>query len=171
MRAAVVKDGALVVEERPDPAPGAGEMLVAVKAAGLNAADLLQRRGFYPAPPGSPPDIPGLEMAGEVIARGQDATRFNVGDRVMAVVGGGAQATHLAVHERVLMPVPASVDWAAAGGFPEGFTTAHDALFTQARLAMGERVCIHGAAGGVGTAAVQIAHGAGACPDRAEAAG
>jgi NADPH:quinone reductase-like Zn-dependent oxidoreductase len=80
----------------------------------------------------------------------------------MAVVGGGGQATHLAVHERVLVPVPKSVDWPAAGGFPEAFTTAHDALFTQARLAMGERVCIHGAAGGVGTAAIQLAHGAGA---------
>jgi NADPH:quinone reductase len=162
MRAVIVKDGALVVADRPDPTPGPGEVLVAIKAAGLNAADLLQRRGFYPAPPGSPPDIPGMELAGEVVALGDGATRFAVGDRVMAVVGGGAQATHLGVHERVLIPVPASVDWAAAGGFPEAFTTAHDALFTQCRLAMGERVAIHGAAGGVGTAAVQIAHGSGA---------
>jgi putative PIG3 family NAD(P)H quinone oxidoreductase len=162
MRAAVIKDGALVVEERPDPTPGVGEVLVAIKAAGLNAADLLQRRGFYPAPPGSPADIPGMELAGEVAALGEGAARFRVGDRVMAVVGGGAQATHLAVHERVLMPIPASVDWSAAGGFPEAFATAHDALFTQGGLGMGQRVCIHGAAGGVGTAAVQIAHGAGA---------
>ena len=161
MRAVVVHDGALTVEDRPDPTPGPGEALVAVKAAGLNAADLLQRRGFYPAPPGSPPDIPGLELAGEVVATGAGAARFDVGARVMAVVGGGAQATHLVVHERVLIPVPASVDFAAAGGFPEAFTTAHDALFTQCRLTMGERVAIHGAAGGVGTAAVQIAHGAG----------
>ncbi|HVT76177.1 MAG TPA: NAD(P)H-quinone oxidoreductase [Acidimicrobiales bacterium] len=162
MRAVVVRDGALVVEARPDPMPGPGEVLLAVKAAGLNAADLLQRRGFYPAPPGSPPDIPGLEVAGEVVAVGDAATRFGVGERVMAVVGGGAQATHLVVHERVLIAVPASVDWAQAGGFPEAFTTAHDALFTQCSLAMGDRVCVHGAAGGVGTAAVQIAHAAGA---------
>src|SRR4051812_28139859 len=119
MRAVIVKDGALVVEDRPDPTPSTGEVLVAIKAAGLNAADLLQRRGFYPAPPGSPPDIPGMELAGEVVALGDGATRFAVGDRVMAVVGGGAQATHLVVHERVLIPVPASVEWAAAGGFPE----------------------------------------------------
>src|ERR1700756_1781877 len=123
MRAVVVNDGALTVEERPDPSPGPGEVLVAIKAAGLNAADLLQRRGFYPAPPGSPPDIPGMELAGEVVANGEGATRFAAGDRVMAVVGGGAQATHLVVHERLLMPVPAAVDWAAAGGFPEAFTT------------------------------------------------
>jgi putative PIG3 family NAD(P)H quinone oxidoreductase len=162
MQAVVVKDGALVIEERSDPQPGPGEVLVTVKAAGLNAADLLQRRGFYPAPPGSPPDIPGLELAGEVAALGAGAARFAVGDRVMAVVGGGAQASHAVVHERELMAVPANVTWPEAGGFPEAFVTAHDALFTQCGLAMGERVCIHGAAGGVGSAAVQIAHGAGA---------
>src|SRR3954453_12056041 len=162
MRAATIRDGEVVVAEHPDPQPGHGEVLVKVHASGLNAADLLQRRGFYPAPPGSPPDIPGLEMAGEVSAVGGRPGWVCVGDRVMAVVGGGAQATHLVVHERVLIPVPASVEWAAAGGFPEAFTTAHDALFTQCRLAMGERVAIHGAAGGVGTAAVQIAHAAGA---------
>jgi NADPH2:quinone reductase len=162
MRAVVVQEGALVIAERPDPTPGRGEVLVAVKAAGLNAADLLQRRGFYPAPPGSPPDIPGLELAGEVAVVADGTQRFNVGDRVMAVVGGGAQATHLAVHERLLIPVPPNVTWAEAGGFPEAFTTAHDALFTQCSLRTGERVAIHGAAGGVGTAAVQIAHAAGA---------
>ena len=162
MRAAVVRDGALVVEERADPVPSRGEVLVAIKAAGLNAADLMQRRGFYPAPPGSPADIPGLELAGEVVALGEGATRFSIGDRVMAVVGGGAQATHLTVHERELMAVPTNITWAEAGGFPEAFVTAHDALFTQCGLAMGDRVAIHGAAGGVGTAAVQLAHAAGA---------
>jgi putative PIG3 family NAD(P)H quinone oxidoreductase len=162
MQAVVVNDGALTVVERADPQPGPGEVLVAVKAAGLNAADLLQRRGFYPAPPGSPPDIPGLELAGEVAALGAGAARFAIGDRVMAVVGGGAQASHAVVHERELMAVPVNVTWPEAGGFPEAFVTAHDALFTQCGLAMGERVCVHGAAGGVGSAAVQIAHGAGA---------
>ena len=163
MRCVAIKaDGVLAVEERPDPVPGSGEVLVAVRAAGLNAADLLQRRGFYAAPPGSPPDIPGLEVAGEVVASGDGATRFAIGERVMAVVGGGAQATHLVVHERLLMAAPPNVSWAELGGFPEAFTTAHDALFTQCGLAMGDRVCVHGAAGGVGTAAVQIAHAAGA---------
>jgi NADPH:quinone reductase-like Zn-dependent oxidoreductase len=158
----ITADAGLVVEERDTPVPGAGEVLVAVKAAGLNAADLMQRRGFYPAPPGSPPDIPGMELAGEVVAVGEGATRFDVGDRVMAVVGGGAQATHTVVHERLLMAAPGDVSWPELGGFPEAFMTAHDALFTQCGLAMADRVCIHGAAGGVGTAAVQIARAAGA---------
>lgn len=162
MRCVAIVDGSLVVEERPDPVPGPGEVLLAIHAAGLNAADLLQVRGGYPAPPGSPPDIPGLECAGLVASLGDGVTSVALGDRVMAVVGGGAQATHLVVHERVLIPVPDSVSWEAAGGFPEAFTTAHDALFTQCGLGMGDRVLIHGAAGGVGTAAVQLAHAAGA---------
>ena len=155
-------DGMPVVEDRPDPVAGAGEILVHVRACGLNNADLLQVRGMYPAPPGSPPDIPGLELAGEVVGVGPGAARFSVGDRVMAVVGGGGQAELAVVHERAAMPVPASMGWDEAGGFPEAFTTAHDALFTQARLAMGERACVSGAAGGVGTAGVQLAAAAGA---------
>jgi putative PIG3 family NAD(P)H quinone oxidoreductase len=162
MRAATIRDGEIVVEEHPDPVPGAGEVLVRVHGAGLNGADMLQRRGHYPAPPGSPQDIPGLELAGEVAALGPGASRFAVGERVMAIVGGGAQAELAVVHERVLMPVPDQLDWAAAGGFPEAFTTAHDALFTQAGLRPGERLLVHGGAGGVGTAAVQIARAAGA---------
>jgi NADPH:quinone reductase-like Zn-dependent oxidoreductase len=159
---AIKTDGALVVEERDTPSPGAFEVLVEIKAAGLNAADLMQRRGFYPAPADSPADIPGLELAGEVVQVGPGVNRFGIGERVMAVVGGGAQATHAVVPVPLLMSVPASIGWAEAGGFPEAFTTAHDALFTQCGLAMGDRVCVHGAAGGVGTAAVQIAHAAGA---------
>src|SRR5436305_14469453 len=162
MRAATVADGTIVGAERPDPEPGAGEILVRVRAAGLNAADLMQRAGLYPAPPGSPPDIPGLELAGEVAAAGPDAARFSEGDRVMAVVGGGAQAELAVVHERAAMPVPEALDWPAAGGFPEVFTTAHDAVFTQAGLQPGERLLVHGAAGGVGTAAVQLGRAAGA---------
>ena len=162
MRAATIADGEVIVKEHPDPEPGAGEVLVRVRAAGLNGADLAQRRGFYPAPPGSPPDIPGLELAGEVVALGPGATRFAPGDRVMAVVGGGGQAELAVVHERAALPVPLGVDWPEAGGFPETFTTAHDALFTQCGLQLGEKVCIHGAAGGVGTSAVQLAAAAGA---------
>ena len=162
MRAVTLKDGDLTVDEHPDPAPGAGEVLVRVRAAGVNGADLMQRRGLYPAPPGAPQDIPGLELAGEVEALGPAATRFAEGDRVMAIVAGGGQAERAVVHERALMPVPAGVDWPEAGGFSEVFTTAHDALFTQAELKPGERLLVHGAAGGVGTAAVQLGHAAGA---------
>src|SRR6185312_8850858 len=106
--------------------------------------------------------IPGLELAGEVIRCGPGSTRFKPGDRVMAIVAGGGQAELAVVHERVLMPVPGNLDWPEAGGTPEVFTTAHDALFTQAGLRMGERLLVHGAAGGVGTAAVQLGRAAGA---------
>jgi NADPH:quinone reductase len=157
VRAVTIKEGgSLVVEERPDPEPGKGELLVRVRAAGLNGADMLQRRGAYPAPPGSPADIPGMELAGEVAGLGPGATRFKEGERVMAVVGGGAQAELAVVHERAAMPVPAELDWPQAGGLPEVFTTAHDALCTQAGLRPGEHLLVHGAAGGVGTAAVQL---------------
>src|SRR5688500_14624100 len=162
MRAISLKDGDLTVEQHPDPSPGAGEVLVSVRAAGLNGADMMQRRGLYPAPPGAPQDIPGLELAGEVAALGPGATRFGVGNRVMAIVAGGGQAELAVVHERVLMPVPEGVGWPEAGGIPEVFTTAHDALFTQAGLGSGERLLVHGAAGGVGTAAVQLGRAAGA---------
>jgi len=162
VRAVTIVDNTLAVTDRPDPEPGVGEVLIAVRAAGINAADLMQVKGLYPAPPGSPPDIPGMELAGEVVGLGPSAPRFRVGDRVMAVVGGGAQAELATVHERLLLPIPDAVDWVSAGGFPEPFTTAHDALFTQAALRLGERALIHGAAGGVGVAAVQLAHLAGA---------
>lgn len=162
MHAVTIRDGALHWDQHPDPEPGAGEVLVRVRAAGVNSADRLQVLGFYPAPPGSPTDIPGLELAGEVVALGPGATAFSPGDRVMAVVGGGGMAELAVVHERHLLPVPDSLSWEQAGGFAETFTTAHDALFTQVGLAMGERICIHGAAGGVGTAAVQLAAKAGA---------
>jgi len=162
MRAVTIQDGKLAVEERPDPEPGKGELLVRVRGAGLNGADMLQRKGAYPAPPGSPEDIPGLELAGEVAALGPGATRFEEGDRVMAIVGGGGQAELAVVHERAAMPVPGGLDWPQAGGLPEVFVTAHDALFTQAGLRAGEHLLVHGAAGGVGTAAVQLGRTAGA---------
>jgi NADPH:quinone reductase-like Zn-dependent oxidoreductase len=162
VRAATITGGALVVADRPDPVPGTGQLLVRTRAAGINAADLLQVQGAYPAPPGSPSDIPGMELAGEVVGVGPDVERFGAGDRVMAVVGGGAQAELVLVHERTALPVPDAMSWDAAGGFPEAFTTAHDALFTQCQLALGEHVLVHGAAGGVGTAAVQLGAVAGA---------
>ena len=137
-------------------------MLVRTQAAGINGADILQRRGRYPAPPGSPPDIPGLELAGIVEALGAGAMRFAEGDRVMGIVGGGGQGELAVVHERQLMAVPEAVAFPDAGGLPEVFTTAHDALFTQAGLRPGERLLVHGAAGGVGTAAVQLGHALGA---------
>src|SRR5213083_2083951 len=166
MRAAVITrpggPDVLEVREVPTPVPDEGQVLVRVRASALNRADLLQRRGRYPAPPGAPQDIPGLELAGEVAATGPGATRFAEGDRVMAVVAGGGQAELALVHERAAMPVPDALDWPAEGGFPEVFTTAHDAVFTQAGLEPGERLLVQGGAGGVGTAAVQLARVAGA---------
>ena len=134
MRAVTIRDKELSVEDHPDPEPGSGEVLIRVRAAGLNGADMMQRAGGYPAPPGSPQDIPGLELAGEVVGVGPGATRFSEGDRVMGIVGGGGQAELATVHERTLMPVPEELSWTEAGGMPEVFTTAHDAVFTQAGL-------------------------------------
>ncbi|HUY98391.1 MAG TPA: zinc-binding dehydrogenase [Verrucomicrobiae bacterium] len=157
MRAVVFQNGAVTVAGRPDPRPLGSELVVRTWAAGLNGADSLQRRGRYPPPAGIDPDIPGLEMAGIVEAVGPEVRRFAPGDRVMGLLGGGGQAERTRIHERVAMPIPDGVGWATAGGFPETFTTAHDALVTQAELRSGERILVHGAAGGVGTAAVQIA--------------
>jgi NADPH:quinone reductase-like Zn-dependent oxidoreductase len=162
MRAATIRDGAISVEDHPDPKPESGQLLVQVRAAGLNGADMLQLKGRYPAPADAPADIPGLELAGEVVELGRGVERFEVGDRVMGIVGGGGQAELALIHERVAMPVPDELDWDAAGGVPEVFTTAHDALFTQAGLTAGERLLVHGAAGGVGMAAVQLGTMAGA---------
>jgi putative PIG3 family NAD(P)H quinone oxidoreductase len=162
VRAVVIRDNQLVWEERADPVVGDTQVLVSVKAAGINSADLVQRMGFYPAPPGWPEDIPGMEMAGEVVAVGRSVRLWAPGDRVMAVVGGGAQAELAVVDEVDALAVPDGLDWVEAGGFPEAFSTAYDALFTQAGLVMGERVLVSGAAGGVGTAGVQLARATGA---------
>src|SRR5215210_6911869 len=118
MRAATIRDGSIVIEEHPDPVPEAGELLVRVKAAGLNGADMMQPAGRYPARPGAPQDIPGLELAGEVAGVGRDVTRFEPGDRVMAVVAGGGQAELAIVHESAAVPVPDELDWVSAGGVP-----------------------------------------------------
>jgi len=162
MRAVVIKDTQLELIDRPTPEPGPMDVVVTVHAAGINAADLLQRQGFYPAPEGWPVDVPGLEMAGVISDVGTAVHLPLLGRRVCAVVGGGGQATHCVVPSEHLIFLPDGVSWEEAGGFAETFTTAHDALVTQGRLQVNERVLISGANGGVGTAAVQIAHALGA---------
>ena len=162
MKAVTIVESQIEIREHPDPEPAKGELLVRVRAAGINAADLMQVQGFYPAPPGSPADIPGMELSGEVAAVGEGVFEFKEGDRVMAIVGGGAQAELALVPERLAMGVPDDVPFPEAGGFPEAFLTAHDALFTQGGVTIGDRVLVHGAAGGVGSAGVQLAAAAGA---------
>ncbi len=152
----------LALAERQVRDPGPGEVLVEVAAAAVNRADILQRRGFYPAPPGAPPDIPGLEYAGTVAAVGEGVALARPGDRVMGIVGGGAMCTHVVVHERELLPVPASMDLERAAGIPEVFLTAFDALFVQGGLVMGRTALVHAVGSGVGTAALQLAIVAGA---------
>lgn len=147
--------------EKPG-APTADRVRVRVRAAGLNRADLLQREGKYPAPPGYPENIPGLEFAGEVEAVGDQVRAWKIGDRVFGITAGGGQAEFIVVPESNLARIPAELDFNQAGAMPEVFITAHDALFTRAKLQMGERILIHAAASGVGTAAVQLAHSAGA---------
>jgi putative PIG3 family NAD(P)H quinone oxidoreductase len=152
----------LELAERPRPVPGPSQLLVKVAASGLNRADLLQRRGMYPAPPGWPSDVPGLEYAGTVEAVGPEARLFGVGERVMGIVGGGGYADAVVVHEREAVRVPAGMDLLDAGAVPEAFMTAFDALFTQSRLSAGETLLVHAVGSGVGTAALQLARAAGA---------
>jgi NADPH2:quinone reductase len=152
----------LAVREAPEPEPGPEQVRVRVRAAGLNRADILQRRGQYPAPPGSPASIPGLEFAGEVESLGPGVQHLRVGQRVYGICGGGGQAAFVVAHERMVAPIPDCLDIVAAGGVPEVFMTVHDALFSQAHLALGESVLIHAVGSGIGTAAVQLARVAGA---------
>jgi len=167
MRAVVITShggvgGIGVMEVESPSAPVADRVRVRVHAAGLNHADILQRRGSYPAPPGYPQNIPGLEFAGEVEAIGDAVGAWKIGDRVFGIIAGGAQAELVVVPESNLARVPTQLSWAEAGAIPEVFITAHDALFTPAGLKMGDRVLVHAAASGVGTAAVQLAHAVGA---------
>lgn len=152
----------LRVDEVPDPVPGKGEVRVRVRAAALNRADLMQRRGHYPAPPGAPEEIPGLEYAGEVESLGDGVRGVEVGDRVMGLLGGGGYAELAVVPTGMLLPIPESLSSVEAAAVPEVFITAYDALFRQVGLAVGERVLIHSAGGGVGTAALQLARAGGA---------
>jgi len=151
----------LEIQERPDTKPGLSQVRVRVVASALNRADISQRLGRYPAPPGWPQDIPGLEYSGEVDELGPDATMWKVGDRVMGIVGGGAHAEILCVHEQEVMPVPAALSLADAAAIPEVFLTAYDAIFVQLGASAGETLLIHAAGSGVGTAAIQLAKVAG----------
>ena len=165
MRAVVITEfGApevLRIQDVERPEPGPKEILVHVKASGLNRADLIQRVGKYPAPPGSPQDIPGLEYSGVVEVIGPGVTLWKKGDRVMGIVGGGGYAEFVVVHERTGVRVPAGVGTEDAGAIPEVFMTAFDALFLQMSLSEGETVLIHAVGSGVGTAAVQLTQSAG----------
>lgn len=166
MRAVVISEpgGPEVLEVRrvPRPEPGRREIRVRTSTTGVNRADLIQRQGRYPAPPGWPEDIPGLEFAGVVDAVGRDVRRWKEGDAVMGLVGGGGYAEHVVVHEDVAVRSPASLGAEEVGAVPEAFMTAYDALFCQAGLGLGESVLIHAVGSGVGTAALQLAREAGA---------
>ncbi len=164
---AVIYEGAggpevITIGEVPKPEVGKDHIRVWVHAAGLNRADLMQRRGHYPAPHGWPAAIPGLEYAGEVEAVRPGVTRWQVGDRVMGLVGGGAQAEMVVVHQDEVLPIPSDLSYAEAAAIPEAFLTAYDALVARGRLQPGERLLIHAAGSGVGTAAAQIAKHLGA---------
>ncbi len=168
MRAAIItKAGGpdvLEIRDVPRPLPRDGEVLVQVHASALNRADLHQRAGRYPAPPGVPANIPGLEIAGEVAELGAGVTSWNVGDRVFGIVGGGGNAEFAVSRERDLARIPENLSWEQAAAVPEVFITAHDALITLARMREGETVLIHAVGSGVGLAAVQLAHALGGKP-------
>ena len=166
MRAIVItmpgQPDVLEQQDRPVPEPGLGQIRVRVHASALNRADLMQRAGAYPAPPGAPPDIPGLEYAGAVDALGTGATLWPVGTRVMGITGGGAHAEYLCVHEREVLAMPCNLSWEEGAAIPEVFLTAYDALFRQLDIRAGERVLVHAIGSGVGTASLQLAQLAGA---------
>jgi putative PIG3 family NAD(P)H quinone oxidoreductase len=152
----------LVLDQIQVRDPGPTEVLVEVAAVGLNRADCLQRKGVYPAPPGTVPDVPGLEYAGRVAKVGSEVRTRKVGDAVMAICAGGAYATHIVAHERELVSVPDGMDLRQAAAIPEVFMTAYDALFLQAGLRMGQFALVHAIGSGIGTAALQLIRAAGA---------
>ena len=166
----------LEIQDVPKPQPGPDEVLVHVRSSALNRADLLQRLGQYPPPPGVPQNIPGLEFAGEVAELGANVHRWHTGDRVMGIVGGGAHAEFVTAHQDAVAPVPPNLEWSAAGAIPEVFITAYDAL-QQAGFKAGENVLIHAVGSGVGLAATQLvkalggrAFGTSRTPDKIERA-
>ena len=149
-------------EVDPPPAPTADRVRVRVRASALNRADILQRMGRYPPPPGAPSNIPGLEFAGDVDLIGPEVREWQTGDRVFGICGGGAHAEYITVPSSHLVSIPGNLDWVGAAAVPEVFITAHDALFTQANLQPGETVLVHAVGSGVGTAAIQLIRSAGA---------
>ena len=165
MRAVVITSpgdpDVLKLTEVPDPVPGPGEVLVEVAAAGVNRADVLQRMGFYPPPPGAPP-YPGLECSGRISALGPGVTVWQPGDEVCALLGGGGYAEQVAVPQGQLLPVPDGVSLVDAAGLPETACTVYATVFQQARLTPGETILVHGGAGGIGTIAIQLAKSFGA---------
>ena len=152
---------ALVPEQRPVPVPGAGEILVKVAAAGVNRPDVMQRKGLYPPPPGAP-DIPGLEISGEVVALGAGVTRWQLGDKVCALVSGGGYAQYCLADEGSALPVPAGLSMVEAAALPETFFTVWTNVFDLAGLKAGERFLVHGGTSGIGTTAIQLAKAFGA---------
>src|SRR5690349_10085097 len=159
---AIVYSGAggaevMSLEQRPDPEPGSDEVVVEARFSGLNPADVNQRAGNYPAPPGAPADVPGLEVSGTVVAVGENVHEWRAGDRVFGLVGGGGLADRVRVNARHVARVPDALDDQLAAAVPEAFITAHDAVYTQAGLRPGERLLVNGANGAVGLAAVQMA--------------
>ncbi|HUQ50328.1 MAG TPA: NAD(P)H-quinone oxidoreductase [Terriglobales bacterium] len=156
--------GVLRLQEVPVPKAGDREVLIKVMASALNRADLMQRAGKYPAPKEAPQDVPGIEFAGEVVAMGDQSSRWQVGQRVFGITGGGAHAEFIAVHQDTVAEVPANLSWAQAAAVPEVFITAHDAVWVQAGLASGESLLIHAVGSGVGLAAVQLARAKRAVP-------
>src|SRR4051812_44275009 len=147
----------LEVEQRPQPLPAENDVLVRVHATAINRADLLQREGKYPAPAGSPQDIPGMEFAGEVVSNGSNAKRWRTGQRVFGIVGGGSYAEYIVTNEQTCIEIPGNLSWTEAASIPEVFITAHDALWTQSGLRPGEKVLIHAVGSGVGIAGLQLA--------------
>jgi putative PIG3 family NAD(P)H quinone oxidoreductase len=154
----------LDIQQVEQPRPRLSEVLVKVRASALNRADVLQRQGRYPAPPGAPQNIPGLEFAGEIAALGGGATRWRAGQRVFGITAGGGHAEYATSHERMLAEIPGNLSWSQAAAVPEAFITAHDALWRQAGLAEKETVLIHAAGSGVGLAAIQLARAKSAIP-------
>jgi NADPH2:quinone reductase len=152
---------ALVPEQRPVPQPGEGEVLVKVGAAGVNRPDVMQRQGLYPPPKGAT-DIPGLEIAGEVVALGSGVTRWKIGDHVMALVVGGGYAQYCPAHESHCLPIPHGLSMTEAAAIPETFFTVWHNVFERGRLKAGETLLVHGGSSGIGTAAIQLAHESGA---------
>ncbi len=151
----------LVPDRMPVPHPGAGEVLIKVAAAGINRPDVLQREGGYPPPPGAS-DVPGLEVAGEVVALGEGVARWRLGDRVMALVSSGGYAEYCTAPAPQVLPVPEGMGMIDAGGVPETFFTVWTNVFDRGRLQEGERFLVHGGSSGIGTTAIQLAHAFGA---------